>query len=213
MDILIYILYTLILLFYLIYIPFRKKINVKNNLFKYSITIHYICLSLILFNYTIELFDFNLRGRWTTKIIMWFYLLTSFVIQFKSDFLKSTFEKIYFKILLFFPSIFVISWIIPMIGAYICYSFMLLFNTYKDNVLFDNHQFKICFEEGFLLHDYEFEIYKKNFIFEHKIKSVLLNDMNFDKIISIKEDKEKLNIKFREYDTQKIMDTTINLRK
>ncbi len=211
MDILIYILFSVILIFYIIFFRFKKKIQINNRIFNISKTVHYLTIGIILFDIIIHLFDFKLRGLWTIKIVMWLYLTSSFLIQFKTELLKSKFEKKYFKILLLSPSVLVISWIIPMLGALICYSFMLLFNTYSDKVIFDNNQYKLNYEEGFLKYDYEFDVYKKNFIFEHKIKSVLLNDLNFDKILKVNEQNNNLKIKFL-YSKTKIKDTLIKLK-
>lgn len=174
--------------------------------------VHYLTIGLLIFNLTLNCFDYRFRGSWTIKIIMWFFLISSFIIQFRTDSLKSIIEKIYFKILLFSPSVLAISWIIPMLGAFICYSFMLLFNTYDHKIIYNDSKYKLSFEEGFLVYDYEFEVYRKNYILEHKIKSILLNDLNFDTIVKVKEVNDSLNIKFIEYDSKKIKDTLIRLK-
>jgi hypothetical protein len=135
MDILIYILFSGICTFYLVFLTFRKKIHLNDKVFNISKNVHYLTFGLIIFNFIIYWFDFKLRGIWTFKIIMWIYLLYSFVVQFKIDYLKSRVEKNYFKILLYSPSVLAFSWLVPMLGAYLCYSFMLLFNTYYDKVL------------------------------------------------------------------------------
>ena len=100
MDVLIYILIGGIISFYIIYFAFRKKIKINDIFFKYSIKIHYLTFGLIMFSFILKFFDLYLIGNWTTEIIMWFFLITNFVIQFRTEYLKTIFEKTYFKILL-----------------------------------------------------------------------------------------------------------------
>jgi len=141
-------------------------------------------------------------------------MISNFTVLININKLTKSIETIYFKILLFSPFILLISWIIPMLGAYICYSFMLLFNTYEDKVFYNDNKYRLSFDEGFLLHDYELKIYKKDFIFERKVKAFLLNEMNFDEITKVEElNQSKLKIEFREIDKQKICDTIISIKK
>lgn len=211
MELLAYLLFGSIVIFYLIYVFFRKKINVNKKIYIYSKILHYSCLILLSFNLILGLFDYSLRGNWTIKLLMWIFLLTSFIIQINPTNLKTKVEKLYFKMLLFAPTLLVVTWIIPMLGALTSYSFMLLFFTSDESVIYQDKQYVLSFEEGFLKHDYEFEVYKNNGIFKHKIKSVLLNEMNFDKIILVEEKQQHLYIKYREYDNQIIKDTLIFL--
>jgi hypothetical protein len=76
---------------------------------------------------------------------------------------------------------------------------------------YDNNLYTLSFEEGFLMHDYDIEIYRKNFLFEHKVKSVILNEMNFNKIIHITQKDNFLKIKFTDNEAN-IKDTLLNLR-
>ncbi len=213
MDSLIFILFGGIFFFYLFYFAFRNKINVNDQIFKYSKQLHYSTVGLLLFNLILNYYGYYLRGVWTIKIVMWIFLISSFVIQFKRPSLKLKIEKIYFKILLFSPIALVLSWIVPMFGAFVCYSFMLLFNTYEDKIIYDDSNYKLSYEEGFLMYDYEFDVYKKTFIFEHKIQSVLLNEMNFDKIIKVKEENTFLHIQYVEYGSDELKDTLVSLKK
>lgn len=213
MDSLIFILFGGIFFFYLFYFAFRNKINVNDQIFKYSKQVHYSAVGLLLFNLILNYYGYNFRGVWTVKIVMWIFLISSFVIQFKRSSLKLKIEKIYFKILLFSPIALVLSWIVPMFGAFVCYSFMLLFNTYQDKIIYDDSHYKLSYEEGFLKYDYEFEVYRKTFIFEHKIQSVLLNEMNFDKIIKVKEENTFLTIQYVEYGSDELKDTLVSLKK
>jgi len=209
MDIIIFILFGGMVLFYILYFSFRKKIKVNDSVFYYANKIHFFTVGLIIFNIILHFYDINFRGNWTIKVIMWVFLISSFIIQFKTDSLKSAYIKFYFKILFFSPTVLVISWLIPMFGAFVCYSFMLFFNTYDNTIIYNDKNYKLSFEEGFLKYDYEFEVYRKNWIFEHKIKSVLLNEMNFDKIVKVNEENNCLRIKFLE--NAKMKDTLIRI--
>lgn len=161
----------------------------------------------------LKFFNLYFIGNWTTEIIMWFFLTTNFIIQFRTEYLKTTLEKTYFKILLISPSVLVLTWIIPMLGAYVSYSFMLLFNTYDDKIIYNDTNFKLSYEEGFLLHDNDFEVYKKIFLFEKEIKKVSRDEIDFEKINKVKLlNENQLKIEYIEYGTNIKKDTIINLK-
>ena len=213
MDVLIYILIGGIISFYIIYFAFRKKIKINDIFFKYSIKIHYLTFGLIMCSFILKFFDIYLLGNWTTEIIMWFFLFTNFIVQFRTEYLKTIFEKTYFKILLISPSVLVIPWVFPMLGAYICYSFMLLFNTYEDKLIYNDNNFKLSYEEGFLMHDYEFEVYKKIYLFEKEIKKVSRDEIDFEKINKVKLlNENQIKIEYIEYYTNIKKDTIINIK-
>ncbi len=191
MDFIIYILFGLILIFYITYFSLRKRISINRSVFNYSKKNHFITVLILLCSYILSCFNIYIRGIWTFEIIMWVFIISNFIIQFQTNYLKSKMEKVYFKCLLFCPSILALTWIIPMLGAYTCYSFMLLFNTYEERVIFNDEKYKLSYDEGFLLHDYELKIYSKNYIFERKVKTFILNDMNFEKISKVEEIKKK----------------------
>jgi hypothetical protein len=213
MDVLIFILFGGIISFYVIYFAFRKKIKLNEKFFNFSIKIHYLTFGLMMCRLILKFFNLYFIGNWTTEIIMWFFLTTNFIIQFRTEYLKTTLEKTYFKILLISPSVLVLTWIIPMLGAYVSYSFMLLFNTYDDKIIYNDTNFKLSYQEGFLLHDNEFEVYKKIFLFEKEIKKVSRDEIDFEKINKVKLlNENQLKIEYIEYGTNIKKDTIINLK-
>ena len=88
MDIIIYILFGGMLLFYLVYFLFRKKIKVSEGVLRYVKPIHLLTVGLILVNVLLYFFDLRLRGDWTQPIIMWVFLLSSFILQFHASSMK-----------------------------------------------------------------------------------------------------------------------------
>jgi hypothetical protein len=107
----------------------------------------------------------------------------------------------------------VIPWVFPMLGAYICYSFMLLFNTYEDKIIYNDNNFKLSYEERFLMHDDEFEVYKKLYLFEKEIKKVTRDEINFEKINKVKLINEnQIEIEYIEFFTRIKKDTVFKIK-
>jgi hypothetical protein len=72
---------------------------------------------------------------------------------------------------------------------------------------------KLSYEEGFLVHDNEFEVYNKIFLFEKEIKKVSRDEIDFEKINKVKLlNENQLKIEYIEYGTNIKKDTIINLK-
>ena len=212
MDILIYILFGGMLLFYLVYFLFRKKIKVGEGVLRYVKPIHLLTVGLIFVNIILYFFDRRLRGDWTQPIIMWVFLLSSFILQFHVSSMKLSAVKFYFQCLFYTPLIFVLSFIIPMLGAFLWYSFMLLFNSYGDKLIYEDKELNVRYKSGFLKQENEFDVYKKQGILENKRITLFWEDIFFDCIHKVSENGDFLRVEFTDFDTKQKKDTLIKLK-
>lgn len=209
---LIYILFGGMLLFYLVYFLFRKKIKVSQGILRYAKPIHLLTVGLIFVNIILFFFDLRLRGDWTQPIIMWVFLLSSFILQFHVTSVKSSVVRFYFQCLFYTPLIFVLSFIIPMLGAFLFYSFMLLFNSYGDKQIYDDKELNVRYKSGFLKQEDEFDVYQKQGILEKKRITLFRSDIDFDYIQKVSEKGNFLRIEFIDFDTKQKKDTLIELK-
>ncbi|MEN9987701.1 MAG: hypothetical protein RLZZ585_740 [Bacteroidota bacterium] len=212
MDILIYILFGGMLLFYLVYFLFRKKIKVREGVLRYVKPIHLLTFGLILVNIILYFFDLRLRGDWTQPIIMWVFLLSSFILQFHASSMKLSAVKFYFQCLFYTPLIFVLSFINPMLGAFLWYSFMLLFNSYGDKQIYEDKELNVRYKSGFLMQENEFDVYKKQGIIENNRITLFREDICFDYVQKVSENGDFLRIEFTDFDTKQKKDTLIELK-
>lgn len=212
MDMLIYILFGGMLLFYLVYFLFRKKIKVNEGILRSAKPIHLLTVGLIFVNIILFFFDLRLRGDWTQPIIMWVFLLSSFILQFHVTSVKSSVVRFYFQCLFYTPLIFVLSFIIPMLGAFLFYSFMLLFNSYGDKQIYDDKELNVRYKSGFLKQEDEFDVYQKQGILEKKRITLFRSDIDFDYIQKVSEKGNFLRIEFIDFDTKQKKDTLIELK-
>ncbi len=211
MDILIYILFGGMLLFYLVYFLFRKKIKVGEGVLRYVKPIHLLTVGLIFVNMILYFFDLRLRGDWTQPIIMWVFLLSSFILQFHVSSMKLSAVKFYFQCLFYTPLIFVLSFIIPMLGAFLWYSFMLLFNSYGDKLIYEDKELNVRYKSGFLRQENEFDVYRKQGIIEKKRITLFWEDIYFNSVQKVSENGDFLSIEFTDFDTKQKKDTLIDL--
>lgn len=209
---LIYILFGGMLLFYLVYFLFRKKIKVNEGILRSAKPIHLLTVGLIFVNIILFFFDLRLRGDWTQPIIMWVFLLSSFILQFHVTSVKSSVVRFYFQCLFYTPLIFVLSFIIPMLGAFLFYSFMLLFNSYGDKQIYDDKELNVRYKSGFLKQEDEFDVYQKQGILEKKRITLFRSDIDFDYIQKVSEKGNFLRIEFIDFDTKQKKDTLIELK-
>lgn len=211
MDALIYILYCGMLLFYLVYILFRKKLKIGEDVLRYVKPIHLLTVGLIFVNIILYFFDLRLRGDWTQPIIMWVFLLSSFILQFHVTSIQSSVVRFYFQCLFYTPLISVLTFIIPMLGAFLFYSFMLLFNSYGDKKIYEDKELNVRYKSGFLKQEDEFDVYRKKGILENKRITLFRSDINFDYIQKVSEKGDFLRIEFTDFDTKQMKDTFIEL--
>jgi hypothetical protein len=89
---------------------------------------------------------------------------------------------------------------------------MLLFNTYEDKIIYNDNNFKLNYEERFLMYSDEFEVYSKIFLFEKEIKKVSRDEINFEKINKVKWlNENQIKIEYLEYFTKIKKDTVLNI--
>jgi hypothetical protein len=213
MDDLNYILFGGIILFYLVFLLFRKKIKIQHSLFKFTIKIHYFSLILLTTIILLMCFDLYFRGEWTNEIIMWIFLLSNLSVQFSVEYLKTEVEKIYFKTILLSPIILIASWIVPMFGLLIGFHFVLLFNNYEE-IIYNDNELKISFEQKLFNYHDDFLVYKKGYIFEKEIRYISRDEVDFEKINNVKLlNKQQIQLEFIERETKLRKEVTLDLKK
>jgi hypothetical protein len=212
MDLINYFLFIAFVTFYIVYFVFRRKIKINSLVFKYSVKIHYLTIIILISIIVLSLFNLYLRGTWTNEIVMWVFLITNFIIQLKAENLRTEHEKKYFTFIFISPIFLILPWIIPMLGLAICVYFTYLFNEYEEKI-YVNREVKLCYEEKFFNYHEEFVVYKTLNIFEKEIRRVSRDEVDFEKILTVKLlKKEQIEIEYIEYDSNAKKDTIINLK-
>jgi hypothetical protein len=213
MDALNYILFGSFISFYLLFWLLRKKIKIQDSLFRVVTKIHYFVLISILIIIILIPFGLYFRGEWTNEIIMWIFLFSNFIIQFNVESLKTEFEKVYFKVILFSPLVLIVSWIIPMFGLLISYNFIFLFNHYEE-IIYNDNELKFSYEEKLFNYHNEFLVYKKGYLFEKEIRYISRDEVDFEKITKAKLlNNHKIQIEFIESETKLKKEIILDLKK
>lgn len=99
-----------------------------------------------------------------------------------------------------------------MLGAFLFYSFMLLFNSYGDKQIYDDKELNVRYKSGFLKQEDEFDVYQKQGILEKKRITLFRSDIDFDYIQKVSEKGNFLRIEFIDFDTKQKKDTLIELK-
>ena len=99
-----------------------------------------------------------------------------------------------------------------MLGAFLWYSFMLLFNSYGDKLIYADKELNVRYKSGFLKQEDEFDVYKKQGILENKRITLFRSDINFNCIQKVSENGDFLRIEFTDFDTKQKKDTLIELK-
>lgn len=203
--------FILILITYILYFIRRRKGTVFPKRLKVIKQLHYSLLAICLGLLIMSNFGFFLSSIWSTKIIAWAFLISACFIIVNRHTINNQFERTYVNILFFSPLLLIITWVIPMLGAWTCYSFSLFFYTDNSTIAFNDKNYMLKFEEGFLVYDYDPTLFIKYGIIQKKNKDIELNNWNFERNIEIKSINED-TILIKYFDQSKLLkDTLIKL--
>ncbi len=210
-DFLIYTPFVLIALSYIFYFFIGKRIVLNPNVVNVIKRTNYFFFGIGFLLMVMSLFGYYLSSIWSAKIIAWIYLITAcFMLVIRRQ-IGNGIEKTYIDILFYSPMVLIVGWIIPMLGVWICYSFSLFFYTDESTIAFNDKNYMLKFEEGFLVYDYDPTLFKKYGIFQKKMKDIELHEWNFEnKFEIIGEGENSVRVKYFTEKKSEI-DTLINL--
>lgn len=211
MDFLIYTPFVLIGLSYILYFLIGKKNAINSKILNVIKRANYFFFAIGFLLLIMSLFGYYLSSIWSTKIIAWIYLLTACFMLINRRQIGNGIEKTYTDILFYSPLVMIVGWVLPMLGFWICYSFSLFFYTDESTIAFNDKNYMLIFEEGFLVYDYDPTLFKKYGIFQKKMNDIELNEWNFKRNIEIiGVDENSVRIKY--FNERKMeMDTLIKL--
>lgn len=179
--------FILILVFYLTYFAFGKRLKISPVGIKKLFRFHFVVFFLLILFLVLNILGISLIWLWGIKVLAWIWLLSvCLIVVFKRSSYSNN-QKGYSDIFLFFPLGLIVSWIIPMLGALICYTFSLFFNTYDSSIVYEDKNFLLKLDRGFLVYDHEPTLYKKKTFIMIKVNEFELPNWNFETPFAIVE--------------------------
>lgn len=210
-DILIYTPFILIAVTYIVYFIIGKKNAIHPKVAHAIVQTNYFILAIGFLLVILSLFGYSLSSIWLPKILAWIYLITGCIMLINRRHSVKRVEKKYTNFLFYSPVILIVSWVTPMLGIWICYSFSLFFYTDESTIVFNDKNYLVKFEEGFLVYDYDPSLFKKHGIIQRRMKDLVLKEWNFERNIEIIEvDENSIQIKYYNQRNTGI-DTLINI--
>ena len=212
-DILIISPFVLILVTYILYFFLRKKVKIGRTSLIISKGLHYFFLSAAVLLIILAQFEIYLNSIIFTKIIAMILLITGLFLSIFRDQYVRLIEKIYFRVVFYSPLILLISFIYPMFGIVVSYNFSLFFWSDLSTIVYNDENYMLKLEEGFLVYDFDPTLSEKGFIFRKEIQDIDLSDWNFEKDLEISQiDDFSIRLNFGDEDDKR-RDTIIYLSK
>lgn len=205
--------YVLIVLTIATYLILGKRLKCNHKLIRYVRFTHYAVLVIGLMVFILSQFDLFLSIVWINKLIAWLFLISWLMLALFRRQLSSEIEKNYAAFLLISPVIFILSWIVPMLGLVMMLSFSNLFYADTSKIVYNDKKYMLILDERLLSYTYEPSIYVKHGILSEKVKDVTLIDWDLESILSVKpQGADSIQITYLN-DAKEQLDTIIRFEK
>jgi hypothetical protein len=172
------------------------RLSLKGS--QYIKWLHYVFLLLTLFSITMHYaFDLELRGVWTTRIII-FGLLTTGILFYPFAVKKSisTLEKIYFMVFSCLPIVVAGILLIPFLGTVIILSLWGQLTCPVSKIHYEDKNIRIQSSFSELLGPSRLDIIEKKGLFEKSYFQSITHDTHFDSL-SVSYDKDATRVMFK----------------
>ena len=161
-DILFLLPFIVILVTYILFfVSTSHKQKYSDKLFRGLKKFHFVVMGAIVFFWMLSKFGIHINANYLSESLAWMWLLSACAMIVSYRFTKHFMQQSYLNVLLFSPLLLIISWIIPMFGFLVNYSFADKFYPIREEIYFNDANYQIRFDHILLGFDYGGELWEK----------------------------------------------------